>query len=81
MREVVIKAVEEIRTNSNIEVVPQSRDSFDQGMKLYKDRIDKDYSLTDCISMNTMKARSIQKVLSSDHHFEQEGYTILMKKD
>ena len=31
--------------------------------------------------MNAMKDRSIQKILSADHHFEQEGFTILMKED
>ncbi|MCY3853324.1 MAG: PIN domain-containing protein [Gammaproteobacteria bacterium] len=81
LRRTTIAAVREIRSNSNIEVVPQSRDSFDQGLELYEDRADKDYSLTDCISMNTMKAHSIQKVLTSDHHFEQEEFTVLMKED
>ncbi|MDE0153527.1 MAG: PIN domain-containing protein [Gammaproteobacteria bacterium] len=80
LRETVVEAVEKIRTNPNIEVIPQSRDSFDEGLRSYKSRIDKDYSLTDCISMNVMKSRSIQKILSADHHFEQEGLTILMRE-
>lgn len=79
LREAVVEAVEKIRANPNVEVIPQSRDSFDRGLELYKARADKDYSLTDCISMNAMRDRSIQKILSADHHFEQEGLTILMK--
>ncbi len=81
LREAVVEAVEKIRANPNVEVIPQSRDSFDRGLELYKARADKDYSLTDCVSMNVVRDRSIQKILSADHHFEQEGFIILMKED
>ena len=29
--------------------------------------------------MNVMKAEGITEILTSDHNFEQEGFTILMK--
>jgi predicted nucleic acid-binding protein len=38
------------------------------------------YSLTDCISMNAMRAEALTEVLTNDHHFEQEGFTVLMRK-
>jgi predicted nucleic acid-binding protein len=40
----------------------------------------KEYSLTDCISMKAMRSESVSDVLTNDHHFEQEGFNILMKK-
>ena len=30
--------------------------------------------------MNTMTAEGLTEVLTNDHHFEQEGYTVLIKK-
>lgn len=72
------KLVRSILTNPRIEVKPQSRNSFLRGLVLYESRPDKDYSLTDCISMNTMKATGVTDVLTNDHHFAQEGFTILM---
>ena len=45
-------------------------------MSLYEQRLDKGYSLTDCISMNVMKQLNITEVLSHDKHFTQEGFTI-----
>ena len=43
--------------------------------------MDKGYSLVDCISMNTMDAYGITQILTSDHHFNQEGqYTALMRQ-
>lgn len=61
-----------------VEVITQTRDSLLAGMSLYENRLDKEYSLTDCISMQTMKAMAIQEVLTLDHHFTQEGFKRLM---
>jgi hypothetical protein len=30
--------------------------------------------------MNAMRFESVTEALTNDHHFEQEGFTILMKK-
>jgi hypothetical protein len=46
-----------------VRVVPQSRDSFLAGMALYGSRPDKGYSLTDCISMQTMRKEGLLKSL------------------
>jgi predicted nucleic acid-binding protein len=47
------------------------------GLKLYQQRLDKGYSLTDCISMNTMRKSGITEVLTHDLHFTQEGFIIV----
>lgn len=60
-----------------VQVVPQSRDTFLAGLDLCGQRLDKGYSLTDCISMQTMQSLGLQEVLSHDRHFAQEGFTIL----
>ena len=41
-------------------------------------RLDKDWSLTDCISFIVMRRRGLTDALTSDHHFEQAGFTILL---
>jgi predicted nucleic acid-binding protein len=46
-------------------------------LTLYESRPDKEYSLTDCISMQTMRRARLTEVLTNDHHFTQEGFTIL----
>lgn len=78
LRDKAVKLVRRIRDDPNITVVPQSRESFDAGLDLYTTRADKKYSLTDCISMQTMKSRNVLNVLTHDHHFQQEGFTILL---
>ena len=79
MRKQAGKMVRTILANPNVKVVPQTRDSFLKGLTLYENRGDKEYSLTDCISMNVMKAESLVEVLTNDRHFEQEGFTVLIK--
>jgi uncharacterized protein len=80
LRRQAAKMVRAILSNPNVKVVPQSRDSFLRGLELYEQRGDKEYSLTDCVSMNAMRSEAITDALTNDRHFEQEGFTILMKK-
>src|SRR5438105_965772 len=46
-------------------------------LALYEARPDKSYSLTDCRSMLAMRALGLTEALTNDHHFTQEGFTIL----
>ncbi len=78
LRKIAAKMVHEILNNPNVKVVPQSRDSFLKGLALYKNRNDKQYSLTDCVSMNVMKNREISEALTHDHHFKQERFKVLI---
>ena len=65
---------------AGVEVIEQSRASFLAGLSLYEERPDKSYSLVDCISMQLMKAEGLTDALTTDNHFLQEGYTILLKE-
>ena len=73
--------VRRILSNQDVRVMEQSRDTFLAGLARYERRLDKGYSLQDCVSMNVMEAEGITGVLTSGHHFEQEGFTILTRLD
>lgn len=60
-------------------VIPQSGRLFDEALTLYAGRLDKGWSLTDCASMAIMTRRGITEALTSDHHFEQAGFKVLLK--
>ena len=78
LRRQAARMVRAILANPNVKVLPQSRDSFLRGVDLYEQRLDKEYSLTDCISMNAMKSESVAEVLTNDQHFRQEGFEVLI---
>lgn len=56
-RQKAAASVRAILHNTVVEVIPQTNDRFLAGLTLYEVRQDKGYSLTDCISMNAMRAR------------------------
>jgi predicted nucleic acid-binding protein len=60
-----------------LEVVESSGGLFRNALDLYERRPDKAYSLVDCMSMELLRARGITHVLTNDHHFRQEGFTVL----
>ncbi len=70
--------VADVLTDENFQVIEQTREVFLNGLELYESRLDKGYSLTDCISMNVCRELSITEILTHDHHFEQEGFKILL---
>jgi predicted nucleic acid-binding protein len=77
VREGAARYVDRIFNNPDIIVRPQSRRTFLDGLALYKRRPDKEYSLTDCISMEAMREEGITEILTHDNHFTQEGFVIL----
>jgi|SRR5580658_1856095 predicted nucleic acid-binding protein len=79
MRRKAVTKSQRILENPGVRVIPQSRESFLAGMALYESRPDKGYSLTDCISMQTMRKEGLTEVLTNDRHFEQEGFLALFR--
>ena len=77
MRQGAVQRAKEILNNDSIQVIPSNHNRLLAGIELYQKRPDKEYSLTDCISMLIMKELEIQEILTHDKHFTQEGFTIL----
>jgi predicted nucleic acid-binding protein len=69
--------IHNVRSNPNVNVLPQTRADFDAALALYEARPDKSYSLPDCRSMLVMRSLGLTEVLTNDHHFTQESFTIL----
>ena len=69
--------VRTILRDSASHVVPQTHEGFLTALDLYEQRPDKRYSMTDCISMQTMRSMGLTEVLTHDEHFTQEGFRIL----
>ncbi len=74
------QTVRAIIADPNVKVIAQSRNTFLRALARYEQREDKSYSLPDCGSMNVMDDESIREILTKDHHFEQEGFTVLLRK-
>jgi predicted nucleic acid-binding protein len=74
------KLVERMQADPSIQIVPQTHEGFLAGLRLYQARPDKGYSLTDCISMETVRREGVSEVLTNDEHFTQGGLTCLLER-
>lgn len=79
VRAAAVEMVQAITNNSQVTVIPQSKRTFSRSLAFYKARPDKGYSLTDCGSMLLMRERRLSEVLTTDRHFEQEGFIALLR--
>src|SRR5947209_4274748 len=69
--------VQTILSDPSTQVLAQTAAGFAAALALYESRPDKGYSLTDCRSMLALRGLGVTDVLTNDHHFSQEGFTIL----
>ncbi len=70
--------VETMIADPQITIIHQTPELFFTGVDLYRRRLDKGYSLTDCMSMVVCREYGITDVLTHDRHFEQERFAILL---
>jgi uncharacterized protein len=80
-RQAAIAFFEALETSSNIELVTFTQSLFDRAFQLYKNRLDKEWGLTDCMSFVVMSDRGITDSLTTDKHFSQAGFRILLRNE
>jgi len=78
-REKILAFSEEILIDETVEIVWVNKDLHTKAVELLRNRTDKLYSLCDAVSFVVMRERKITEVLTTDHHFEQEGFVRLLK--
>ncbi|MDK2462849.1 hypothetical protein QHH11_27660 [Aphanizomenon sp. PH219] len=69
----------ELMENPNVEMVWVDEILHREAMDLLLVRQDKTYSLCDAISFVLMRKKGIREALTTDKHFEQEGFTRLLQ--
>jgi len=68
-----------LANHPRVRIIPADTRIFQRGVELFEQRQDKDWSLTDCISFVVMRDEGITQALTGDRHFEQAGFTALLK--
>ena len=70
--------LQRILADPNTEVVPLDSPLLRRAIELYRERPDKEWGLTDCVSFVVMKDRGVQEALAADQHFSQAGFRPLL---
>ena len=77
VRHKCIPIINKLRTTIN--VIKINEEYLASAWNLFDKRIDKEWGLTDCYSFLVMQNYKIQQALTTDKHFEQAGFEILLK--
>jgi predicted nucleic acid-binding protein len=77
-RTAAVELLSSLQSDPSIEVVPLTESVYDRAFKLYCNRTDKEWGLTDCISFVVMQDRGLHKALTADDHFRQAGFRALL---
>jgi predicted nucleic acid-binding protein len=72
--------IQKLNADARFSNVPVGASDFSEGLLLYNQRLDKEWSLTDCISFLTMRWQQLAQALTADHHFEQAGFRALLNE-
>ena len=72
-------AIRRLRENPNVTVVPQTSVQFGESLAFFCGHRDKEWSQTDCASFLIMREAGMTEALTYDHHFEQAGFTALLR--
>ena len=73
-----MESIDDIRNDENITCVAVTTEVFAAALRLYGDRPDKDWSLTDCVSFVVMREQRMTDALTADVHFTQAGFRALL---
>jgi uncharacterized protein len=76
LRKKALQYVKSLMRQDDLNLIYHSKYLFNLALEHYEDREDKGY--TDCMSMIVMENHAVQEVATSDKHFRQAGFTILM---
>ncbi len=77
-RQKVLAMAAGMLTSADLEMVWVDAELHARALELLEARLDKAYSLCDAVSFVLMRERNVTEALTTDHHFEQEGFRRLL---
>src|SRR5258708_35891357 len=77
-REDVLALCGVVQSDPAFRLVRATSELIQRGKKFYRERPDKEWPLTDCISFVIMQEQGLSESLTADHHFELTGFNTLL---
>jgi hypothetical protein len=75
-----VALLDALERDTNVEIVPLTEELFARSFQLYRGRPDKEWGLVDCVSFTVMQERGITAVLTTDDHFRQASFLVLLRQ-
>ena len=72
--------LEALERDPHVEIIPLSEDLYRRAVQHYRERPDKEWGITDCLSFVIMRDRNLTTALTADEHFQQAGFRALLRE-
>ena len=77
-RHAAVELLQSLEADPNVTIVRLTEDLYARAFRLFRERPDKEWGLTDCVSFVVMQDRKITEALTTDEHFQQAGFQALL---
>ena len=78
-RKAVIEFIDKLEESPSVEIIKITDEMYNNAWRLYQQRMDKDWGITDCTSFGVMKMLDLKRAFTNDKHFEQAGFSLVMR--
>jgi len=79
LRKASVELTRRLQADPNTKIIAQMSKQFNEALESYANRRDKEWSLTDCASIQIMEKENVTETLTHDQHFEQAGFVALLR--
>ena len=76
-RDAAVRVGEELRAGVSVDLARATVEDETNAWSLFRDRADKEYSFTDCVSFVMMRRLGIEQAAAFDEDFRREGFSVL----
>ncbi|MEW6619903.1 MAG: type II toxin-antitoxin system VapC family toxin [bacterium] len=77
-RKAAVELLDSLEQDPNVEIIPISEELYKRAFQFYRERPDKEWGITDCISFVIMQEQRLTAALTTDEHFQQAGFQALL---
>jgi len=78
-RRAAVRLLQSLELDPSVKVIPLSEPLYERAFTLYRGRLDKEWGLIDCVSFVVMQDHGIVAALTTDEHFRQMGFRVLLQ--
>lgn len=77
--EAAVTLLQSLEQDPQVEIISLTEELYERDFDLYRQRPDKEWGITDCISFVVMQEHGLYEALTTDEHFEQAGLIALLR--
>ena len=78
-RKAAVELLDALEQDPQVEIIALAEELYEPALELFRNRMDKEWGLVDCVSFVVMQERGLTEALTTDGHFEQAGFRPLLR--